>query len=261
MSQSALDRARMEARTKRAALAEARAAVRVRSFELETAKAAVLSPGAGAAGSAKPKAQAGLCCFEVRAPVSGTILRIYRESEQVIEAGAPLVEIGDPGGLEIVTDLLSTDAVTVSPGDAVLIDGWGGAKSLNGRVRRVEPYGFTKISALGIEEQRVNVIIDFTDPPELWKRLGHGYRVIAHIVRWRGKDVLKAPLSALFRDADDWAVFRIQGGRAKRTKITVGHINSESAEITGGLEAGARILLHPSARITDGSRVKPREMR
>lgn len=256
MSRSALDRARMEARTKTAALAEARAAVRVREFQLQTARAALLAPEAGA-----PNPAGALCCFKVRAPVSGTILRIYRESEAVIQAGAPLVEIGDPTALEIVTDLLSTDAVAVSPGDAVLIDGWGGAKSLQGRVRRVEPFGFTKTSALGIEEQRVNVIIDFTDPPKLWKRLGHGYRVIARIVRWRGKDVLKVPLSALFRDGADWALFKVVDGRARLTKITVGHINTESAEVKGGLQAGDRILLHPSARIIDGTRVTGRETR
>ncbi|MDX1483667.1 MAG: HlyD family efflux transporter periplasmic adaptor subunit [Alphaproteobacteria bacterium] len=256
VSDSALDRARMEARTTRANLAEARAAVRVREFQLQTARAALLAPDPGTA--APPKA---LCCFEVRAPVSGTILRIYRESEAVIEAGAPLVEIGNPAELEIVTDLLSTEAVLVSPGDAVLIDGWGGDKSLNGRVRRVEPFGFTKTSALGIEEQRVNVIIDFTDPPEIWKRLGHGYRVIARIVRWRGDDVLKVPLSALFRSGEDWVLFKVVGGRARRTAITVGHINTQWAEITGGLEAGDRILLHPSARISDGTRVTARPSR
>jgi HlyD family secretion protein len=261
MSRSALDRARMEARTKTAALAEAEAAVRVREFQLQTARAALLAPVSEKPPAGTPNPAGALCCFKVRAPVSGTILRIYRESAAVIQAGAPLVEIGDPTALEIVTDLLSTDAVLVSPGDAVLIDDWGGDKSLNGRVRRVEPFGFTKTSALGIEEQRVNVIIDFTDPPKLWKRLGHGYRVVARIVRWRGKNVLKVPLSALFRDGADWALFKVVGGRARLTKITVGHINTESAEVKGGLKDGDRILLHPSARIIDGTRVTARASR
>jgi HlyD family secretion protein len=269
LSKSALDRARMEARTKDAALAEAKAAVRVRAFQLENARAALLAPGAGegAGAAAGAAARAGkappgaTCCFEVRAPVSGTILRIYRESEAVIQAGAPLVEIGDPAALEIVTDLLSTDAVMVSAGDSVLIDGWGGEKSLNGKVRRVEPFGFTKTSALGIEEQRVNVVIDFTDPPEAWKRLGHGYRVIARIVRWRGEDVLRVPLTALFRSGQDWALFKAVDGRARKTAVGVGQINTEWAEIRDGLVAGDKILLHPGARIEDGTRVTARPER
>jgi HlyD family secretion protein len=261
MSQSALDHARMEARTKTAALAEARAAVRVREFQLETARAALLAPVSEKPTAGTPNPSGALCCFEVRAPVSGTILRIYRESEAVVQAGAPLVEIGDPTALEIVTDLLSTDAVLVSPGDAVLIDGWGGAKSLNGRVRRVEPFGFTKTSALGIEEQRVNVIIDFTDPPKLWQRLGHGYRVIARIVRWRANDVLRVPLSALFRHEGEWALFKVVGGRARLTKIKVGHLNTEWAEILSGLAAGDRLVLHPSVSVIDGTRIIGRASR
>ena len=263
VSESARDRARMEARTKGAALAEARAAVRVRAFQLENARAALLAPSAGEPGAASPAkgAPGARCCFEVKAPVSGTILRVYRESEAVVQAGAPLVEIGDPADLEIVTDLLSTDAVLVSPGDPVLIDGWGGEKSLNGKVRRIEPFGFTKTSALGIEEQRVNVIIDFTDPPASWRRLGHGYRVIARIVRWKGENVLRVPLTALFRSGADWVLFKLSGGRAVRTSVKVGHINTEWAEIKGGLAAGDAVLLHPSASITDGTRVTARAER
>jgi HlyD family secretion protein len=263
VSKSARDRARMEARTKAAALAEARAAVRVRSFQLENARAALLAPGGGPPGAANPGADGpgGRCCFEVKAPVSGTILRIYRESEAVVQAGAPLVELGNPADLEIVTDLLSTDAVLVSPGDAVLIDGWGGDQSLNGKVRRIEPFGFTKISALGIEEQRVNVVIDFTDPPATWRRLGHGYRVIARIVRWKGEDVLRVPLTALFRSGADWVLFKFSDGRAVRTAVKVGHINTEWAEVQSGLAAGDRVLLHPSASISDGTRVTARAER
>jgi HlyD family secretion protein len=256
ISKSNLDRARMEARTKRAALTEARAALRVREFHLQTAKAALLGPVSG-----RPDPSDGACCFEVRAPVSGTILRIIRESEAVVEAGAPLVEIGDPRDLEIVVDLLSTDAVSVAPGDDVLIDGWGGDRSLKGRVRRIEPFGFTKTSALGIEEQRVNVIIDFTDPPDRWSRLGHGYRVVTRIVRWRGEDVLQVPLSALFRVGEAWALFKVVDGRARRTTVAVGQINSRAVEIVDGLRPGDTVILHPSDRIEDGVRVAARETR
>ena len=256
LSRSALDKARMEVRTKAAELREARAALRVREFQVQTAQAALLDP------TSSQRARDGdLCCFEVRAPVSGTILRVFRESEAVVRAGEPLVEIGNPTELEIVVDLLSNDAVLVSPGDAVLIDGWGGERSLRGQVRRIEPFGFTKVSALGIEEQRVNVIVDLTDPPKTWNRLGHGYRVVARIVRWRGKNVLKVPLSALFRTGDAWTLFRIEDGRARRVIVRVGHMNDRSVEVVSGLAAGNTVLLHPGDRVEDGTRVVARASR
>ncbi|MDA1098376.1 MAG: efflux RND transporter periplasmic adaptor subunit [Proteobacteria bacterium] len=254
VSPSVLDRNRMEVRTKEAALMEARAALRVRDFQLQRARMTLRDPAAvWEAANDEP------CCVEVRAPVSGTILRVYRESEAVVQAGAPLVEIGDPTDLEIVVDLLSTDAVSVSPRDEVLIDGWGGAQSLKGRVRRIEPYGFTKVSALGIEEQRVKVIVDFTDPPALWQRLGHGYRVVTRIVRWRRADALQVPLSALFRVRGAWSLFKVQDGRARLTRVEVGHMNQRSAEILSGLEAGDSLVLHPSDSIEDGIKVVARD--
>jgi HlyD family secretion protein len=177
-----------------------------------------------------------------------------------VPAGTPLVELGDPADLEIVVDLLSTDAVRVAPGDAVIIDQWGGDRPLNGRVRRIEPYGFTKISALGIEEQRVNVIIDVDDPREWWQSLGHGYRVETHIVVWQGRDVVKLPMSALFRNGDAWAVFVVEQGRARRRTVTVGHITGLEAELTGGLAEGETVVLHPSDQITDGVRIESRRI-
>lgn len=254
VSKSVYDKARMEARTAAAALETARASLRVREFELQTARAALLDPGSPARRSANET-----CCFEVRAPVSGTILRIFQESEAVVQAGDPLVEIGDPKDLEIVVDLLSTDGVKVSPGDDVLIEGWGGGE-LHGRVRLIEPFGFTKISALGIEEQRVNVIADFTDPPEMWERLGHGFRVIARIILWQDDDVLQVPLSAIFREGGKWALFKVVDGRARLTAIDVGHTNSLRAEILSGVEAGDSIVLHPSDRVRDGTKVMKREI-
>jgi HlyD family secretion protein len=255
VSRSTLDRNRMEVRTKAAALMEARAMLRVREFQLQRARTMLRLP------AAVPETMTDEpCCVEVRAPVSGTILRVYRESEAVVQAGAPLVEIGDPADLEIVVDLLSTDAVAVTVGADVLIDGWGGERSLKGRVRRVEPYGFTKVSALGIEEQRVKVVIDFADPPELWQRLGHGYRVVTRIVRWRRADALQIPLSALFRVREAWALFKVEDGRARLTRIEVGRMNQRAAEILSGLAAGDRLLLHPSDRIEDGTRVIARDV-
>jgi HlyD family secretion protein len=269
-----LDSAEMAYRTAQAALENARAALLARTSQLERARTPTLPPARG-----EPDECA---CIPVRAPVSGRVLRVVRESAGVVQPGEPLVEIGDPRDLEIVVDLLSADAVRVEPGQEVLIEQWGGGNVLHGRVRRVEPYGFTKVSALGIEEQRVNVVIDFTDPPEKWQRLGHGYRVEARIVLWRGDDVVKLPLSALFRATDgtgaqsedvaagagaatraaeaaDWAVFVEKNGKARLRPVSRGHHNGLEVEITSGLEPGERVVLHPSDRVTDGVGVVSRK--
>ncbi|TNE39910.1 MAG: HlyD family efflux transporter periplasmic adaptor subunit [Sphingomonadales bacterium] len=254
VSEAALDRARLELRTQQAALAQAQASLDVRGHELETARAALIGPGdAGESGDATSD-----CCVALRAPVSGRILQIYQESESVVAAGTPLVEIGDPHDLEIVADLLSTDAVQVNAGDPVVIERWGGEGNLNGTVDRVEPYGFTKVSSLGIEEQRVNVIIRLTDPPEIWERLGHGYRVEARVILWQGDDVLQVPLSALFSHGEGRAVFVVRGGRARLAPIEIGHRNSEAVEVVGGLEDGDRVIVHPSDRVTAGVLVEDR---
>lgn len=255
VSRSALDRAEMESRTQAASLETARAALKVREYEVQTARAALIDPV-----SAQLDAGGELCCFPVVAPVSGHILRLYQESETVVTAGDPLVEIGDSSDLEIVVDLLSSDAVRVSPGDPVLIEQWGGERTLHGKVRRVEPFGFTKISALGIEEQRVNVIIDIADPPELWQRLGHGYRVETRIVLWRGDDVPQVPIGSLFRTGSEWALFLVEGDRARLTTVQLGHMNQRSAEILAGIEPSQRLVLHPGDRVADGVRVVAREL-
>ncbi|MDH3472913.1 MAG: HlyD family efflux transporter periplasmic adaptor subunit [Rhodospirillales bacterium] len=246
ISQRALDDAERVFKTRGAAVATAEAALSMRAFELDQARAQLVSP-------VQTQELHGVCeCVDIPSPVSGRILRLLRESEAVVEMGEPLVEIGNPGDLEIVADLLSSEAVKVEPGQRVVIDEWGGRTPLAGLVRRVEPYGFTKVSALGIEEQRVNVIIDFSDPPERWRRLGHGYRVEVRIVLWEGRDVLKVPLTALFRDGERWAVFVEEDGRARRRHVVLGHRTGLEAEITSGLEGGARVVLHPSDRIVDG---------
>lgn len=256
ISASALDRAALEVRTREAALATAKASLRVRKFELETAKAALITPGdekVAAAGGGEG------CCVPVRAPVSGRVLRVLHQSESVVAAGTPLMVIGDPRDLEVVVELLSTDAVRIAEGAEAVIEGWGGAAPLAGRVRRIEPYGFTKVSALGIEEQRVNVVIDFVDPPERWRPLGHGYRVDVRIVTWRGDDVLKVPTSALFRDRDEWVVFALAKGRAALRRVRIGHANDREAELLEGLDEGALVVLHPSDRIKDGTLIVSRD--
>ncbi len=254
VSEAALDRARMELRTEEAALLTSRASLTMREFELETARASLILPSVT---DGETDRQAG-CCFAVRAPVDGRILRIFRESEGVVEAGAPLVEIGDPRDLEIVVDLLSTDAVQVEEEADAFIEGWGGGERLAGRVRRVEPYGFTKTSALGIDEQRVNVIVDFTEPVERWQSLGHGYRVEVAIVVWRDPDVLKVPVGTLFRERGDWAVFTVEDGTATLRRIEIGHMNGAEAEVLDGLEPGETVILHPSDRIAEGVLVEAR---
>lgn len=253
ISDVALDRAELEFKTQQAAVDAANAALAVRAHELETAQAVLIEPGTDGARNAE------YCCVDVRAPVDGRVLRLVQESEAVVAAGAPLVEIGDPVDLEIVVDLLSTDAVKVAEGAPVIIDGWGGTDDLAGRVRRVEPAGFTKVSALGIEEQRVNVIIDFVDPPEDWQTLGHGYRVNARVVVWQSDGVLKVPVTALFRAGADWALFVDDDGRARQQLIEVGQNDGIEAEILSGLAAGARVIVHPSDQVTEDTRVAARD--
>jgi HlyD family secretion protein len=253
ISQKALDRAVLEFKTHEAAVAAAEATLRVKNFDLETARASLIEPGSDRAIGREEN-----CCVTVRAPVDGSVLGLLQESEAVIGAGAPLVQIGDPRDLEIVVDLLSRDAVRIREGAEVAIDEWGGGVTVKGRVRRIEPTGFTKVSALGIEEQRVNVVIDFTDPPSLWQSLGHGYRVETAIVVWQGEDLVKAPVSALFRDGEAWAVFVVIEGRAQVRRVAVGHRNSHEAEILEGLDESETVVLYPSDRIEEGVRVTPR---
>ncbi len=252
VSQRDLDAARREFRTTRAALETARAAFQERIFDLDRAQARLVSP------IDTHKRGADCECIPLRAPVSGRVLRVMRESEGPVQAGDPLLEIGDPSDLEVVVELLSADAVKVQPGARAILEEWGGGEPLEARVRRVEPYGFTKVSALGIEEQRVKVILDFVEPREKWQALGHGYRVEARIVLWEGDDVLKIPLSALFRDGDHWAVFEADDGTAHLRELQRGRHTGLEVEVVSGLEAGDRVVLYPSDRVSDGVSVVPR---
>jgi HlyD family secretion protein len=195
----------------------------------------------------------------VTAPVDGVVLKRLRESETVVPAGDPLIELGDPRGLEIVADLLSTDAVRVKAGARAFVEQWGGDKRLEARVRRIEPAGFMKISALGVEEQRVNVLLDFTDSSSAARAaLGDGYRVEVRVVIWESPDVVQVPTSALFRHGDQWAVYVFDNGRARRTIIESGHQTSQYAEVVSGLVEGARVILHPGDTLVDGARVRQR---
>jgi HlyD family secretion protein len=191
--------------------------------------------------------------ISLRAPTAGRVLRVVEKSERVVQAGAPLVVLGDPRKIEIVTDVLTTDAVNIRPGAPVFLEGWGGAHPLIAKVRLVEPAGFTKISALGVEEKRVNVIADFVDAPE---GLGDGFRVETRIVTWEASEILKIPGSAAFREHDGWSVFVVENGRARRRTVEIGHRNQTEAEILNGISAGEIVILYPPNQLRDGVAVR-----
>lgn len=243
-----LEATETDVRTRRETLRAAEFAVLTAEHQLEVARASLLQargPGPGGA-------------IALRSPIDGVVLQRLRESESVVPAGEALLELGDPTQLEIVSDMLSADAVQITAGDRVIIDEWGGTPPLDGRVLRVEPFGFTKISALGVEEQRVNVIVDFADAPEARPALGDGYRVEIRIVIWERDDVLKVPTSALFRDGDAWAVYRVEANTARVRRVDVGRRTGLEAEVVAGLEPGDRVIAHPSDDMTDGASVEAR---
>jgi HlyD family secretion protein len=183
---------------------------------------------------------------------------VLRESAGFVAAGTPLLEIGDSTDLEVEVDVLSEDAVRIAPGARVLIEDWGGPRPIESRVRLVEPSAFTKISALGVEEQRVNIIIDFAEPMEGLPPLGDGYRVQARIVIDEAADVLLVPTGALFRHGGAWAAFVLADGRAARRELEIGRRNDTVAEVLSGLAAGDRVVLYPSDRVVDGVKLHPR---
>jgi HlyD family secretion protein len=252
ISAQAFDKAKFDVATNEAALASAKAQVDVRRSLRASLAARLIDPT-----NIAPSTDS-TCCVRVIAPASGRVLKIIQDSEAVVLPGAPLVDIGDPLDLEVVADLLSTDAVQIKVDAPVRIDGWGGS-TLRGKVVRVDPAGFLKVSALGIEEQRVRVTIDFVDPPEAWTQLGHDYRVVVHVAIWSADEALTVPVSALFRRGDDWAVFAIDNGHVQTLVVKIGHRNNRIAEILAGVAPGTQVVLHPSDRISDGVRVAQRD--
>ncbi|MGK2951722.1 MAG: efflux RND transporter periplasmic adaptor subunit [Thiobacillus sp.] len=251
ISAQALDTARTAETRARAAQQAAAHSVRVARFELDTARAAVASTTSLQAGGAAD-------VLQVRAPVAARVLKLQQESEGAVATGQPLLEIGNPDSLEVEVEVLSTHAVKITPGSKVILDRWGGEAAVAGTVRVVEPSGFTKISALGVEEQRVRVIVDFAAPREAWQSLGDGYRVEARFVLWEADDVLQLPTSALFRYGEGWAVFAVDGKRARLTPVETGQRAGLATQILSGLDVGARVVSHPDDKIGDGTRVKPR---
>jgi HlyD family secretion protein len=238
-----LEAAQTEVQTAEEAARAAAFALQGAEYQLQVARARLQAP------------QSSGTAIEIRAPTDGVILKRFRESSAVVAPGEPLLEIGNPDRIEIVADLLSTDAVRVSPGAEVLVEQWGGGHALRGKVRRVEPSGFMKVSALGVEEQRVNVIIDFEDPAAAGRVLGDGYRVEVRIVTWQDANALTVPVGCLFRQGDGWAVFVVEDGIARLRLVELGQRNQSVGQILGGVSAGQTLVLHPPDTLTDGMRV------
>lgn len=260
ISQSQLDHRERAWRTASATLEVARANVRMREADLKNTRAMLMTFSEAEARSVAPNTPQREA-VEVPAPISGRVLRVMQKSESVLPGGTPILEIGDPqGDLEIVAELLSTDAVKAKPGDRVIIDKWGGDTPLTGEIDRIEPWGFTKFSALGVEEQRVNTIINFTSEEIAHQALGHGYRTEVKIVVWEDDDALVVPASALFRLNGGWAVFKIVRGKATQSIVGIGRNNGTQAEVLDGLEDGDIVILYPGNQIVDGTRVKNRTL-
>ncbi len=245
------DRAEMEKRVCEEDYRSAIYAQHIAKYELELAKAALTLTQAGE--------DPHMSEFAIYSPINGRVLRVLQESSTVVTPGMALVEVGDPRDLEVVVDVLSSDGVKIESGAPVFLERWGGERPLRGTVRLVEPSAFTKISALGVEEQRVNVIIDLVDPPEERRTLGDGFRVEARIVIWEESDVIKIPSGALFRDGDQWATFVVgSNNRASLRHVTVGKQNETEAHIVEGLEPDEVVILHPSDKLEDGTQIAAR---
>lgn len=248
-----LDQADARSRMASAARRSGEFAVQVARYQLEAARASLAYTAAEAPGADAER-------VEVRSPVAGRVLRLLHESEGAVAGGQPLVEVGDPAALEVVAEVLSSDAVLLSQGTRTLLERWGGDKPLEARVRRVEPVGFTKVSALGVEEQRVLVVVELVSPPAEWQRLGDGYRVEAVFVLWEEASVLQVPESALWRTKEgQWAAFVLDAeGRARQRELSIGRKNGLEAQVLAGIEEGETVIVHPPGDITDGGDVRVR---
>jgi HlyD family secretion protein len=241
-----LDRSSVDFRTKEADLAASKFAASVAEHDIAEARAALARFKPGATKSEQ---------FEVTSPVHGQVLHVLRQSEGVVNAGTPLLEVGDPRALELVADVLSQDAVAIRAGMPARILHWGGAQPLGAKVRLVEPAAFTKTSALGVDEQRVNTLLDLDGPPEQWHALGDGFAVEIEISVWSKPDAIQVPTSALFRDGSAWAVFVVEGEHARTRRVEPGHRGPLETEISAGLAPGEIVIIHPGAALRDGVRV------
>jgi len=246
------DQTDSEAKKAHAGQRSANAAVNVARAELERAKITLQN-------FTSVKRTGRQDAVAVASPVSGNVFRIYRESEGTVNVGEPLMDIGDVKNLEVRVEVLSSDAVKIKKETVVLFKRWGRDDPLTGSVRMVEPAGFTKVSSLGVEEQRVLVIVDITSPPDQWRVLGDGYRLEAHFIVWEGKDILQVSASALFRSGKDWAVFVDEKGKARRRMVEVGQRNGLTAEIISGLKENEMVVAYPEDSISDGTKIKAKK--
>lgn len=250
VSKAEYDTAKSAADQTRAELEASRASVRMARFELEAAQTALRYTGG--------ERKAASDHIEVKAPVDGVVLTVQREDEGAVTAAMPVLTIGDQHALEVMVEVLSADAVRIRPGMEARLERWGGPAPLLARVRTVEPSAFTKISALGVEEQRVRVIADLVSPPQDWANLGDAYRVETRFVLWRSEDALRLPHSCLFRAGQDWEVFTVRDGRARRRTVKVGQRGTQYAQLLGGVNEGEVVILYPDDRLSDGGRVQAR---
>ena len=251
ISNEMFDQAETQAKQTEANHLAAEAAVKTAGFELEKARAVLLY-------SAKEEGGDHAGIIPVQSPVSGQVLKIHHESAGVVNPGESLIDIGNLKNMEVKVEVLSADAVKIKPGTPVLFERWGSDAQLTGKVRAIEPAGFTKISSLGVEEQRVLVIVDITSESEKWQRLGDGYSLEASFILWDGQNVLQIPASALFRNKDGWAVFVVENNRAHSRKVERGHSNGLAAEIVSGLTEGEMVIMHPDESIKNGTRIRVR---
>ena len=251
-SQKDLETAELDLKSKAAAQMVSEKALIAKEMELKKAMADQQQPNTIT--TYKPNTADNI---NVTSPVDGQVLYVTQESETVITPGGNIMQVGDPSKMEILLQMLTEDAVKVKAGAAARIEEWGGP-SIKGKVRYVEPYAFTKTSALGIEEQRVNVIIDFDEPYEKWKQLGHAFKVVTRIIWWESPEVIKVPMGAVFRQRNRWAVYVLENGRSLLRSIDVGHTTTTEAEVVAGLKEGDTVIVHPSDRVRDGARVAAR---
>ncbi|MES2921000.1 MAG: HlyD family efflux transporter periplasmic adaptor subunit [Verrucomicrobiota bacterium] len=248
LSESDRDKMEGDASMKAAEVRAAEFSLQVIDYELAQARAALQRPASDTAGN----------LVEVKSPVSGRVLKVMQESEMVVTPGTPILEIGDPSDIEIEAEILSRDAVAIKPGDSVEVEQWGGENPLKGRVRRVEPAAFTKISALGVEEQRVIVLSDLAEVPEAAKALGDRYRVEVRVANWHADDVLVVPAGALFREGNAWKTYVFKDNTAKLTPLEAGHSDGRFTEILSGIGTGDEVLLHPPDTVKDGTPITKR---
>lgn len=249
VSTTEMERARAARDRQAAARRAAEYAVEVAGFEVESARAVLDIASGQRPADDQPE-------LEIRAPVAGVVLRRHRCCEGAISAGEPVVDVGSLEDLEVQVDLLSMAAVRVRPGMRVRMTGWGGEGVIEGRVRRVEPAGFTRVSALGVEEQRVPVIVDFDDPDDAWRALGVGFRVEAEFILWEDDEVLQLPTSALFRSDGNWTVLVVENGRAALRRVERGRSSGLTTQVLDGVAAGERVITHPGDQVREGSRVR-----